>query len=244
MAQLFQADVQNRGLVLDPRTKIFAMLTIVLFVVGGSGLVPTWVVSALAVFPLLLLCTAKKWGKALTYGLIFAAAQAYLVFCAAAVHGTPGVLLTMCCVIITRILPGLMMGAYLFASTTVSEFIAAMGKLHVSNKIAIPLAVMFRFFPTVVEEFFSINSAMAMRDIRFGGKNAGKMVEYRLVPLMVCSVNIGNELSAAALTRGLSATAKRTNLCKIGFRVQDLMVFLLLLVPYLTVVLEKAGVLL
>ena len=46
---------------------------------------------------------------------------------------------------------------------------------------------------------------MKMRNIRFGGKNPFLMVEYRLVPLMVSVVKIGDELSAAALTRGLGA---------------------------------------
>ena len=49
------------------------------------------------------------------------------------------------------------------------------------------------------------------------------MVEYRLVPLIVSVVKIGDELSAAALTRGLGAPGRRTNLCRIGFHVQDLM---------------------
>ena len=35
--------------------------------------------------------------------------------------------------------------------------------------------------------------------------------------------NSGHELSAAALTRGLGAPGRRTNLCRIGFHVQDLM---------------------
>ena len=148
----------------------------------------------------------------------------------------------MCCVIIVRILPGLIMGGYIFSSTTVSEFIAAMEKMHVSNKISIPMSVMFRFFPTVMEEFFSINSAMKMRDICVGGKNMAKMVEYRLVPLMVCSVNIGNELAAAALTRGLNPDGKRTNICKIGFHAQDGILFFVMLVPYLVLILEKTGV--
>ena len=39
----------------------------------------------------------------------------------------------------------------------------------------------------------------------FGGKNPFLMLEYRLVPLMVSVVKIGDELSAAALTRGLGA---------------------------------------
>ena len=44
-----------------------------------------------------------------------------------------------------------------------------------------------------------------------------KMLEYRVVPLMMSIAKIGEELSAAALTRGLGAPQKRTNICKIGF---------------------------
>ena len=243
MSELFQANVENRGIILDPRTKLFTMLTIVVFVTGGSGILPNWMIHSLAVFPLLLLCTVKKWKKAFIYGLIFTVSSLYLFYFTNSIHAAWGYLLTMTCVIVTRILPGLIMGAYIFSSTTVSEFIAAMRKIHVSNKIAIPLSVMFRFFPTVIEEFFSINSAMKMRDIRFGGKNAGKMVEYRLVPLMVCSVNIGNELSAAALTRGLCADSKRTNICKTGFHGQDIFMLVIMLVPYVSAILKKAGIL-
>lgn len=46
------------------------------------------------------------------------------------------------------------MGAYIFSSTTVGEFIAAMQRMHVTDKVTIPISVMFRFFPTVMEEFF------------------------------------------------------------------------------------------
>ena len=110
------------------------------------------------------------------------------------------------------------------------------------RQIVIPLAVMFRFFPTVLEEFRSINTAMRMRDIRFGGKNAGKMIEYRLIPLLVCSVTIGNELSAAALTRGLSVSGTRTNICKIGFHIQDAVLFIAGMLPVIRLILEKLGV--
>lgn len=49
----------------------------------------------------------------------------------------------------------------------------------------------------------------------------------RLVPLMVSVVKIGDELSAAALTRGLGAPVKRTNVCQIGFHIQDMIAVLL-----------------
>ena len=62
---------------------------------------------------------------------------------------------------------------------------------------------------------------MKMRGIRFGGGKASAMLEYRLVPVIMCSVKIGEELNAAALTRGLGGPVKRTNICEIGFHVQD-----------------------
>ena len=90
------------------------------------------------------------------------------------------------------------------------------------------MSVIFRFFPTIsAEEYQAIRDAMKMRGIRFGGKNPFLMVEYRLVPLMVSVVKIGDELSAAALTRGLGAPVKRTNVCQIGFHIQDMIAVLL-----------------
>lgn len=83
------------------------------------------------------------------------------------------------------------------------------------------------FFPTVGEEYGSITDAMRMRGIRFGGGKPAKMLEYRMVPLMISCVKIGDELSAAALTRGLGAPVKRTNICKIGFGAWDFFALLL-----------------
>ena len=60
------------------------------------------------------------------------------------------------------------------------------------------------------------------------------MIEYRLIPLIVCSVNIGNELSAAALTRGLSVDTKRTNICQVGFHLQDVILFGIGMLPVVT----------
>ena len=53
-----------------------------------------------------------------------------------------------------------------------------------------------------------------------------QMLEYRIVPLMISVAKIGEDLSAAALTRGLGAPIKRTNICKIGFGAVDVVFFL------------------
>ena len=101
--------------------------------------------------------------------------------------------------------------------------------MHMTDKITIPLSVLFRFFPTILEEGNYINDAMKMRGISVGGKKAFSMLEYRLIPMIICSVKIGEELSAAALTRGLGAPIKRTNVCKIGFQIGDYILFVLCL---------------
>ena len=67
--------------------------------------------------------------------------------------------------IYTHMLPGFIMGYYLVSTTTVSEFVAAMERMHVPEKIVIPVSVVFRFFPTVKEEYAAIRDAMKMRGI-------------------------------------------------------------------------------
>ena len=104
-----------------------------------------------------------------------------------------------------------------------SEFILAMQKMRIPECFIIPFSVMFRFFPTVYEEADSIGKAMQMRGITMQNffKSPSAMLEYRLVPLMMSVVTIGNDLSAAALTRGLGSDRKRTSICKIGFHIAD-----------------------
>ena len=135
-----------------------------------------------------------------------------------------------------------MMGEYVIATTSVSEFISAMEKLHMPQQVTIPLSVMFRLFPTIGAEWRSIRCAMRMRGIHLGGAKAGQVVEYQMVPMMTSSVRIGEELSASALTRGLGAPVKRTNICRIGFRAQDYLLLAGCLFVICAWVLELCGV--
>lgn len=230
---LLQPDAERRGIRLDPRTKMLLLITIAIFVLGGTGgeqvdrLMP-----AFCVIPFLLLILSGKWKTAVTYMIAYGVAYISFQYFGPRTTGIANFLLLAICGILSRFLPSVMVGAYLIQTTTVSEFNAAMSKIHMSDKITIPLSVMFRFFPTILDEFASINAAMRMRDIRLGGKNVSKMLEYRMVPLMVCSAKIGEELNAAALTRGLGGEVKRTNICNIGFHLQDYILIALCLVPY------------
>ena len=53
------------------------------------------------------------------------------------------------------------------------------------------------------------------------------MIEYRLIPLLFSCVNIGDELSAAAVTRGLGGKVKRTSVQVLKMRGADYLLILL-----------------
>lgn len=219
---------RSRGILLDPRTKLLLLVTITTLMLSTSN--EGWmnvVKPILSLVPFVFLISERQFKTAGKYLVLYAVCFALERAALNLLGGLPSFLLLAVCSIMTRFAPGIMMGAFLISSTSVSEFIAAMERMHVTEKIVIPMSVIFRFFPTIAEEYRSINDAMRMRGIRFGGKNPFLMIEYRLVPLMVSVVKIGDELSAAALTRGLGAPNKRTNICKIGFHVQDIIAILL-----------------
>ena len=123
----------------------------------------------------------------------------------------------------TRFTPCVIAAFFLMTTTSVSEFIGSMKKMHITDKITIPLSVVFRFFPTVKEDAGAINDAMKMRGIT--PKNPMLMLEYRVVPLIISTVKAGEDLSCSALTRGLGSPKKRTNMCDIGFHLWDWLIF-------------------
>ncbi|WP_039069504.1 energy-coupling factor transporter transmembrane component T, partial [Staphylococcus shinii] len=87
----------------------------------------------------------------------------------------------------------------------------------------IPIAVMFRFVPTIKTESASIKDAMKMRGIslRLAFKKPLQYFEYRVVPLLNSVVKIGNELTVASITRGLNLTYKRTSIVSLKMRWLD-----------------------
>lgn len=233
---------EKRRSFLDPRTKLALVLLLAVFVLGGLGgqkMEP--VKNVLSALPFLLLLIEKKWRRFLR-GILILAAGYGLLFVMPYLPGALGFLALMCGGILTRFVVTVVMGEYLIATTSVSEFISAMERLHLPNAVTIPMSVMFRLFPTIAEQWRSIRRAMRMRSIALGGARASQVVEYQMVPMMTSTVRIGEELSAAALTRGLGGPEKRTNICRIGFRVQDILLLIMCLAVVAIFILQLCGV--
>lgn len=105
----------------------------------------------------------------------------------------------------------------------VTELICAMERMHMPRSFVLALAVTMRFIPTVHKEVGYIRDAMKMRNIQSGLfaflTHPIRTTEFIIVPLMMRSVRVSDELSAAAVTRAIERPGKRTSYCnlRIGF---------------------------
>lgn len=213
---------------LDPRVGLLAILTVSAVMIGGSITgIDFWLRLVCCALPFVGLLVLKRWRFAAVYAALYIFA---FLMEGAAFQLTSGIVNMVVMILgglISRFFAPIVMGYCIMQSTTVAEFIAAMERMHVPSAITIPLSVMFRFFPTIAEENASITEAMRMRQV--AGLKSGLMtrIEYELVPVMMSAVRIADELSKAALTKGLGADVRRTHICEVGFRVRDCILLVL-----------------
>ena len=110
--------------------------------------------------------------------------------------------------------PAVMCIVLLYKNTRVSEMTASFTRMGISRKVTVPVAVAIRYIPSLKEEWFHIRDAMRMRSVTRGIRNPfvrfAKKLECYLVPFFVSSLKSSDELSAAAVTRGIENPVKPT----------------------------------
>ena len=213
---------------LDPRTKLYMILIVSSVVMMSATTFFLWAVRiVITLIPILLLIFEKRYASALRFLVLYAAALCLtFFFLSEESTGILKSLLTGYCGIVAQFIPALITAWYVVRTTKIDEFMSAMQKMHVPDGITISLAVVMRFFPTIAEEYRSIRDAMKMRGIAFEKGNVIRMVEFRMIPLLFSCVNIGDELSAAAITRGLGGKVKRTSVVTLKLHVADYLMIL------------------
>lgn len=213
---------------LDPRTKLYMILIVSAIVMMSATTPLLWIVRIImTIIPIMLLIAEKRYASALRLFVLYAVSLVLtFYFLSAESTGILKALLTGYCGIVAQFLPALITAWYVVRTTKIDEFMSAMQKMHIPDGITISLAVVMRFFPTIKEEYSSIKDAMRMRGISFAGGNVMKMLEYRMIPLLFSCVNIGDELSAAAITRGLGGEIKRTSVVELKLNLADYVLIL------------------
>ena len=115
--------------------------------------------------------------------------------------------------------------------TKVSVFLAAFSRLHLPKGFTIALSVTLRYFPTMAEEWNYIKDAMALRGISasFSGilRHPVRIMEYVYVPMLVSASKISDEITQAAITRGIDHVGKRSCIEKVYFSIWDALIIVI-----------------
>ena len=226
---------------LDPRTKLFMVFVVSLIVMMSATTPFLWAIRlSITLIPIILMILEKKYSSALKFLLAYASALVLMFyFLSEQSEGLIASLLIGYCGIVVQFMPAIITAWYVVRTTKIGEFMSCMQKMHVPDGIAVSLAVVMRFFPTIKEEYSSINDAMRMRGVMLGGGNVLRMFEFRMIPLLFSCVNIGEELSAAAITRGLGGDVNRSSVIELKLGVADYLIMTFLAVATVIFVVFK-----
>lgn len=215
-----------KALLFDPRGKMLLFLTACFFSMNVSSIAPL-VLFATVITLLLLLSGEIKLGVAMELVFLLGAGMSFW-----ALHLPASIwagLVAALFAIIRLFMPTVMAFVLLFKTTKISEFMSAFEKLHLPSVVVIPFAVMFRFFPTVQQEWNGIRQAMSFRGIGLGARglvlHPVRSIEHILVPLLFSCVAIMDELVAASLARGLDSDKTRTCYFELRMKWYDYLIF-------------------
>ena len=207
--------MEKREVKFDLRTKFMLILVVNLFLLLSHSVIFELVL----IFGCLLLITIDGQAKsAFHFLIVFLIMLGIDQLCTPYINGFFFTLVSFITVALRKFLPCFILGKWILTKTEVSEFVAVMWKLRLPQTAIIPLSVVFRYFPTIKEEWASIRAAMKMRGIHVS-------LEHIMVPLLMSAVNVSEELSAAALCRGLDSPEPHTSLVQVRFRFSDVLVW-------------------
>ncbi len=144
---------------------------------------------------------------------------------------------------ISRMFVIFLYGTYITRTTKISEMVAALDSMKIPKGIAISFSVLLRFAPTMRLEMRALKENMKIRGVintkYFILIHPIKYLEYSLVPLLMRTVKIADELAASALIRGLDVSIERISLIDLRFTLLDGFVSLIALVIIVGVTLAQ-----
>ena len=210
---------------LDVRTKLILLL----YTAAAVFAVPKlWVEVTMLGICVLIHLLYSNIRTCVKYMLIYAAAVCVQFFLLPHIHGTLLMTLSIFSVMFRRLIPCILAGKLLLQTTTASEILYGMQKFRISREVTIPLAVTVRYLPAVKEELQHIRDAKRLRrSVKKGSiiKKILRNAEYYYVPLLVSAVHMSEEITAAAVTRGIEDPCQHTSVLE--RRIQAADIFLL-----------------
>lgn len=162
----------------------------------------------------LLFYLAKRLKKGVIYLVIFAILYSIDTFLWRYTTGDISSLLSMMSIGFRMMLPCFMAGSYLFSTTRASQLIAGLRKWHVPEQILLTFAVMFRFLPSIMQDYKAIQQSLKIRGIFLTVKDSIchpiAYFEYVTVPLIMSTSRTAQELTVAAMIKSVDKQHVKT----------------------------------
>ncbi len=209
------ASAKKNMLKLDPRTELLLLIlaNIVAFTQRSVRVEITWVVLLLL---MIIACGCRKAAVKLAVAFGICLLLQYYIF-----PNGPKFLAASFTFLVSyarKIFPCLIVGTLILQKTPVRELMVALRKWHIPQGLIIPLSVTVRYFPALKEEIGYIRDAMKLRNI-----HGVQKVECLLIPIMISATTTAEELSAAAVTRGIENPAPKTSMLVMRFGILDVL---------------------
>lgn len=127
--------------------------------------------------------------------------------------------------LMTRLYPAYLAARVLIEKAPMDELLFALEIWHVPKLVLIPLAVIYRYIPTILKEIGYIRESLKMRNLHSSmwekWRHPLQNAENFLVPLLYRSEKISEELSAASICKGLSTKRRRTCCTNVKLGITD-----------------------
>ncbi len=209
----------------DPRSKLFVLLAMAVAMALSPTVWFEFALMALATIFALVLRRPRT-------GLVVLAGHALTMAAVQAVPYLDGValrtMLNAFLALARKVLPCGLVAAVTVSTTPVNEFMSALIAMRMPRQVIIPMTVMLRYVPTVRADWASIRDAMRLRGVDPGpiglARHPMRTIDCIYVPLMMSASNAADELSMAAVARGIENPARRTCCTRIGFAPVDVLV--------------------
>lgn len=136
--------------------------------------------------------------------------------------------------VIIRAMPVYMTCGILIRKTPMNELMTALRKFRIPMIVLIPMAVMYRYIPTIRQEIVYVHESLVMRGLHSSVwkimRHPVRSIEHFIIPLLFRSEKITEELSAATLCKGLSLERERTCCTDVRLEKEDFLYLFILFI--------------
>ena len=209
----------------DPRTALLA--TCLLGIAAVISNRPEAAHAACAIGALCALA-AGAWRPCIALSAAYGLIAAVMALAEGAGHTTLVIAVVMLSYMAQKFVVLSLLGISLSKLASMQDLLAALQAMGAPQAVLIPCMVVLRFFPTIRRDASHLMESLKTRRVLAGRgyalRHPALVCELLVVPLLMRSVRVSDELAASALVRGLGGETRPTMLHPLSFGARDAVV--------------------